>query len=522
MQSESIQLKNADQSFWDEYQTLWNHSVCPSPYQSPNYARYLAKRELELGWEPIAIAGRENNKLVCIYFLKKKNSTFLNLAFGASDHHIIIIKKGFNNLEKLIDWMTSFMTNENKSKFNFTKVPQWGYQSEIISKAAENAGFNSWRLSNTLDPLLILNPKDPQEQFNKEVDNKKLKYYSRRLKKEESFEFEVLNGPENLDDWAEDFANSHEWRWNFTETPSMFISPVKRQDLKNKLSAWAADGCLRCFAIKINNERIAFCLGLAQSNRIVYHFISHLPKYHKYSAGKALIRELLIWMIENGYNELDFGTGNESYKDKFANQIDHLDKFYLAKGFDLKFWLIQKVEYFVKVNEKREELYTKWSIKARDLKGRLNGKVSSRASSADSNSVPQRDVYYRIESLQQAIKLNGKGLNLSVFMNVLNQEFPNAHPKLRLIWIEFYFSAHPEFIVTKNDKGESQMNVIVTNPENEERILIDQFITKKHISELSSLEPVEIVLDKRIGERTEAKTICFSYSFYGIMIGEPQ
>jgi len=151
------------------------------------------------------------------------------------------------------------------------------------------------------------------------VNGSSLRNLDNRLKKLHGFAFEVLEDDSDLAEWAEGFCDAHERRWNPTSTPSEYRFPEERRRFVAKLVAWCRSGILVRFALKVGNERIVLLVGLVASDRLVYHHVSFTSAYAQYSPSTVLLRRVVLWMGERGMTTLDFGSGGEGYKKRFAD-----------------------------------------------------------------------------------------------------------------------------------------------------------------------------------------------------------
>jgi hypothetical protein len=146
----------------------------------------------------------------------------------------------------------------------------------------------------------------------------------------EGFGFEALADGAELDAWADEFCNVHEWRWNQTGTPSPYRDQAARDVMLEHLRAWSRDGVLRRFALRLDGQRHAFAACLAGNGRLLYYHVATSPSYSTLSLGRVLLRLIGIWASQNGFLTLDLGVGDEAYKYEFATRTDMLWKVHAA------------------------------------------------------------------------------------------------------------------------------------------------------------------------------------------------
>jgi CelD/BcsL family acetyltransferase involved in cellulose biosynthesis len=107
------------------------------------------------------------------------------------------------------------------------------------------------------------------------------------------------------------------------------------------------------------NRRITFVAGLKNKKNkdLIYFHTARLPVYNKLSTGNITIRLMGLWMMENGYQCLDFGRGNEAYKYFFANETQDLWRVYGARSLmSLHYWK-GCIEAYVKAKDSRRQMW---------------------------------------------------------------------------------------------------------------------------------------------------------------------
>jgi CelD/BcsL family acetyltransferase involved in cellulose biosynthesis len=133
-----------------------------------------------------------------------------------------------------------------------------------------------------------------------------------------------------MENWVSEFCNIHVRRWAGTTTPSVFGDINKQEFLLECLKAWNKENILVRFAIKIDNKRISFVIGLIENETLIHHSTTFDPAYRHFSPGRSIIYYIAGWMAENKLNILDFGNGDEGYKSYFANDTRDLMRIFIA------------------------------------------------------------------------------------------------------------------------------------------------------------------------------------------------
>jgi CelD/BcsL family acetyltransferase involved in cellulose biosynthesis len=113
------------------------------------------------------------------------------------------------------------------------------------------------------------------------------------------------------------------------------------------------------FSVHVLNQRITFVAGLKKNKGrgLIYFHTARLPVYNKLSTGNITIRLMGLWMMENGYQCLDFGRGNEAYKHFFANDTRDLWRVYGARSLMSFHYWKGCIEAYVKAKDSRRQLW---------------------------------------------------------------------------------------------------------------------------------------------------------------------
>ena len=72
--------------------------------------------------------------------------------------------------------------------------------------------------------------------------------------------------------------------------------------------------------LKASDENVAYLLSLKVKDLLYYWFPAFEPKYREYSPGMVLVWLLIRDLNALGCTKIDFGPGEEIYKQYFANR----------------------------------------------------------------------------------------------------------------------------------------------------------------------------------------------------------
>jgi len=206
---------------------------------------------------------------------------------------------------------------------------------DVFAESGRSSGLFWLSAKSSVCPMMKSGtPQALHERLSKSRNNR---YKLNRLQREHGVEFEAYETDEGLEKWTNDFCDCHIVRWTGTATPSKYLNAERRVFLLNCLKAWHRDNILVRFSLKADGKRIAFIIGLIQENSLIYHNLTHDPDFNKHSPSLVLVVFLGEWMRERGFNTLDFGDGNESYKYNFANEEGQLNSIFISSKNNLPF-----------------------------------------------------------------------------------------------------------------------------------------------------------------------------------------
>lgn len=336
----SISYTYPDQKFWERYSELWHNCTHPSPFQSPVFIQFLA----DCYPQDLAIYQcLKQDKLIGAVFFRKVNGVYEFLSEVKSDHNFFTLHRECTQEET--KGFFKGLVDEIKSR-NWALVlnyqPSWASYMDTFIREGKKGGIYWGLPSHSVCPALVCDsPKEVLERFDK---IKNLRYYVSRLKKQQNAVFEAFTDDEDLSEWSRQFCECHIKRWKDTPTPSKYNSPEMQEFHKNCLEAWAKEGLLRRFSVRVGEERIAFNLALMQENALVGHSQAYDPEFYKYSPGKALMYFIGEWMMMQGICKIDFGKGGESYKYGMTNVDMDLYKIFMSNYSNVRFVLKSKLE----------------------------------------------------------------------------------------------------------------------------------------------------------------------------------
>lgn len=339
--------------FWEDFSTLWHNSMDRSPFKSPHILRYFVDRTKD---KTIVFQCFKEGRLRGNVFFKKNAGTFTFLSDLKTDVNFFVLDRDLSKEEQK-QFFEGLLQTVKREKWMLilNNQPAWAGYMPAFEEAGRDSGLFWLNFSYSVCPFV--QAQTPEALFERVNSSRELRYRMNKLKKQEHAEFEVLTDDYDLELWVKEFCDAHILRWANTPTPSSFLDPLRRAFLLDCLKAWNADNVLVRFAIKVEQRRIGFVVGLREENSLIHHSTTFHPDYWKFSPGKALILFMTQWMKDENLRMLDFGDGNEPYKYDVADQEHVLNRIFISDKSNVSFIMKAGMIKLVRNNQKVYHLY---------------------------------------------------------------------------------------------------------------------------------------------------------------------
>lgn len=141
----------------------------------------------------------------------------------------------------------------------------------------------------------------------------------RRLEQRGPVRFRVLDSPEEIDAALPAFFEQHVQRWEATSDPSPFTDPAFRAWYRALAQAAQAAGWLHFSVLECGSRPAAFHFGFRYGGTLSWYKPSFDWEFHRESPGTVLIMHLIQDAQTRGLAELDFSSGLEPFKLRYAN-----------------------------------------------------------------------------------------------------------------------------------------------------------------------------------------------------------
>lgn len=160
---------------------------------------------------------------------------------------------------------------------------------------------------------------------------KSLKRHSNVVKRDFNYEVSHLRGDSISEKDYDNLAFFHKERWGFDGIQSAFNNSKRLEFYK----------CLKESAlmtiITINGEVFAMHFGMIKNKRLIWHTPVLNVKFLTFSPIEVLLLETAEFCLKNELQFLDFGLGDEKYKNRFSNSEEYIYSFFIPSNLIVEF-----------------------------------------------------------------------------------------------------------------------------------------------------------------------------------------
>jgi hypothetical protein len=305
-----------------ELSRLWRSDIQCNPFASPAFLGVMEREAHAAGATPVWSIGRaDDGELRAAWPLRLTRAGRLELLPWEYSDQRTCISNPVISPDELAEGLNEAIRACAPSGLRLFNVPSWGPTLAAVRLAATRGRWHWRTFPAWACPVLRAESRpgcagDLRQAIER---HRRVRGYANAMSRLPGYGFEVVQDDRELADWAREFCDAHQWRWSTTPTPSPYASAQARSLFREVLAAWERDGVLVRFALRLEWGRAALVAGLRAGDRLVYHHVAVSPAAEQHRAGHVLIRLIALWMSEQGLHTLDFGVGNEAYKERYAN-----------------------------------------------------------------------------------------------------------------------------------------------------------------------------------------------------------
>ena len=159
----------------------------------------------------------------------------------------------------------------------------------------------------------------------------------KRLSKLGKLRFKIANNEEDRKQATEEMFLQKRRRYHEMDVLDVLEIPEHQNLYKNIPTELGSTGRVHCSVLLLDKKVIACHWGIISKNTFYYLMPAYEGgKWSKYSSGKLLLEDLMIWCCKNNIATFDFTVGEDTYKKIWANNsfpVSEVMKSYTLKGY---------------------------------------------------------------------------------------------------------------------------------------------------------------------------------------------
>lgn len=314
MQIEEITTTEGLEALRAEWTGLWERCPDATPFQSPEWL--LAWwRHLGRGWLwTLALRCKGRLAGLAPLFVHRPYGLPLRcvsiLGTGVTDYLDVLMERACQ--DSAVGFLLEHLA-EHSARWDYCDFEQLRQGSPLLSEGTDGALLSCVSVQEVC-PVLAL-PEDPGSLRARLPAGlrKNLRYYERRLAREDEARFERADET-NVEALLDALFRLHQERWNRRLLPGCFARGPVRRFHKEVTAAFLERGWLRLDLLRIGGRPVGALYCFLCRGRVYYYAAGLARDAARISPGSLLIAHALEEAIRNGAAEFDFLRGNEPYK----------------------------------------------------------------------------------------------------------------------------------------------------------------------------------------------------------------
>jgi CelD/BcsL family acetyltransferase involved in cellulose biosynthesis len=213
------------------------------------------------------------------------------------------------------------LTRQNIRNFAFSNLPEKSVSVPCLDKVARELGFlvTSTTPSRCLR-LMMADTKQRKNQKEELLKKRRLRKNLIALQTIGNVTMIEYTDAALIENCLPAFFKAHVVRFEARGLTSPCLSGNYRSFIETVTQLLASRQWIRMFCLQINGENIAWGIVLDFCNGWLWYMPTFCLEYERFSPGMILLRMVLQRALDADFLRfVDFGVGEESYKDRFAN-----------------------------------------------------------------------------------------------------------------------------------------------------------------------------------------------------------
>lgn len=182
------------------------------------------------------------------------------------------------------------------------------------------AAAAGWRISDA-EACPVLTLPDTWEAYVASLGKnmrEQIKRYPKRLEKQFRVEYELAQGPEEVQAALSDLFRLHGKRWRARGQTGVLATPRRQKFHRAVCAAFARNNWLRLWTLRCDGQPACVLLSYFYGGKYSFFIGGFEPEMMRMSVGTCLFARVLRHAIEEGATEFDFLRGEEEYKYRYG------------------------------------------------------------------------------------------------------------------------------------------------------------------------------------------------------------
>ena len=284
------------------FQTHQWHTAWLEQFQPELFLLCIKDQGRLLGVAPLAVV--KKGQLRILKFIGTGHADYCDFIYDKKN--TIVVAKIFEGLM------------DNKVRWDamaLDQIPEYSPTVAALPGVFTGIGLSARRYSRLPCPAIGLT-----KSITPLLNKKSMRRHYGHFQKQGEYRVLHLTEPAEIIPYLEEFFDQHIRRRQGERAKSLFLDEGNCQFYKNCVRYLGQERWVILTVLRSQGRNIAFHFGLGHGAVFMWYKPSFEPRLSRYSPGEVLLREVLTYAADNGFEELDFTVGDEAFKSRFADR----------------------------------------------------------------------------------------------------------------------------------------------------------------------------------------------------------
>ncbi len=270
-----------------------------------------------LGLAPLMIVHK--GELRILKFIGTGHSDYCDFLYGQNNVKV---------LAKMVECLMKHKANWDAMALDC--IPEGSPTAEALNAVCAEQQLYVRRYSRLPCPAIALS--ENKDVMGELLKKKSMQRHYNHFQKKGEYRVLHLKTQADIEPYLDEFFTQHIKRRGGEKNKSLFLNEASREFYRNCLRHLGPQQWITFTVIESQGQNIAFHFGLTYGRSFLWYKPSFDPGLAKFSPGEVLLREVLVYAADHGFDEFDFTIGQEAFKSRFANILRHNVSFKVFKS----------------------------------------------------------------------------------------------------------------------------------------------------------------------------------------------